>query len=155
MIISSEYQIDKTAALLGRHLLLLDEREGKILGLVGLRCTDCGERYFAASSNCTKCCSDRLEPVNLGTQGVLWSWTIQSFLPKAPYASGEDPESFRPYGVGYVEMPCGVKVESRLTCAEPGDLVIGMAMKLRLVRFGTRDDGQPLYTYAFAPEGAD
>jgi uncharacterized OB-fold protein len=89
------------------HLLRLG---GDRPSLVGSRCTHCGEVYFAAGGSCTRCCSTQLEPWELGGEGTLWSWTLQGFLPKLPYNSGESEADFQPYGVGYVEMPCGVKV---------------------------------------------
>jgi uncharacterized OB-fold protein len=122
--------------------------------LVGSRCTNCGEVYFAAGRGCTRCCSTALEPVEIGSQGWLWSWTIQGFLPKSPYNSGETEADFQPYGVGYVEMPSGVKVESRLTVADPEALRIGMPMELTLFSYGTDAEGQRLVTFAFAPAAA-
>lgn len=95
-----------------------------------------------------------MEPYDLGSSGELWSWTVQSFLPKSPYNSGETAESFKPYGVGYVEMACGVKVEARLTTADPQWLEIGMPMMLQLVQYGRGPDGGPLTTFAFAPDQA-
>jgi uncharacterized OB-fold protein len=121
------------------------------LGLLGSQCRECGEVYFPAAHNCTACCCSNLAPCDIGSQGRLWSWTVQAFLPKAPYDSGESEGDFQPYGVGYVQMPSGVKVESRLTTADPAALTIGMPMVLRLVRYGQRADGQPLHTFAFAP----
>ena len=82
---------------------------------------------------------------------LLWSWTIQGFLPKAPYDSGETEADFRPYGVGYVEMPAGIKVESRPTVADPAALRTGMRMALTLVLYRVAPDGEPVFTYAFAP----
>jgi uncharacterized OB-fold protein len=67
---------------------------------------------------------------------------VQRFRPKAPYVG---PEDFEPYGVGYVELPGEVRVEARLTVADPARLRIGMPMELVVVPFG---DG---VTYAFAP----
>lgn len=122
--------------------------------LIGSICADCGETYFPATTSCTRCLSDQLEPHALGRRGRLWSWTIQGFLPKAPYDGGETPESFRPYGVGYVEMSCGIKVESRLTIADPAELSIGMTMELILHPYRTSDDGSQLFTFAFRPANA-
>lgn len=132
------------------HLLRQDE-DG--LGLRGSQCRNCGEAYFPPTDSCTACCNPDMTSLDLGGLGHLWSWTVQAFLPKSPYDSGETEADFRPYGVGYVEMPCGVKVESRLTSADPAELTIGMPMKLELVRYGQRADGAPLFTYAFAPAG--
>lgn len=131
--------------------LLVESEQG--LSLMGSRCAACGEAYFPPTASCTACCSSELEPFELGSHGELWSWTVQGFLPKSPYNSGETEADFSPYGVGYVEMPCGVKVESRLTCADPAVLRIGMPMQLCLVQYGQRADGTPLHSYAFAPQG--
>lgn len=134
--------------LAGGHLL----RSG-MLGpsLLGSRCRRCAECYFPIADNCTHCSGTEFESCEIGREGRLWSWTIQGFLPKAPYNSGETEVDFQSYGVGYVEMPCGVKVESRLTVADPQQLRIGMPMELTLVRYGRNAAGEPLHTFAFAP----
>lgn len=117
--------------------------------LVGSQCVDCGEVYFPATRGCTHCLSRRMVRYDLGNSGTLWSWTIQGFLPKAPYNSGETPETFAPYGVGYVEMDCGVKVESRLTSADPAVLRIGMPLDLILLPYRHTDAGEAVFTFAF------
>lgn len=121
------------------------------LALQGSQCQSCGEHYFPVTDSCTRCCGTELQVCELGDQGQLWSWTIQGFLPKEPYNSGETPETFSSYGVGYIELPCGLKVESRLTCADPQQLKIGRAMQLVEIDYGQATDGQVLRTYAFAP----
>ncbi|HEU0199890.1 MAG TPA: OB-fold domain-containing protein [Burkholderiaceae bacterium] len=90
----------------------------------------------------------------MGSTGVLWSWTIQGFLPKPPYNSGETPDTFKPYGVGYVEMACGLKVESRLTVADPTALRIGMPMAVTLVPYRVAEAGEQVATFAFEPADA-
>ena len=92
-----------------------------------------------------------MEAFNLGSEGLLWSWTIQGFQPKTPYNGGESEADFKPYGVGYVEMPSGVKVESRLTVADPAALRIGMPMVLTLEAYRQVAGEAPVFTYAFAP----
>ena len=69
----------------------------------------------------------------LGRRGTLWSWTIQCFPPKSPPYAVEDPDAFEPFGVGYVELPDEVRVEARLTIADPEKLRIGMPMELTLI----------------------
>jgi uncharacterized OB-fold protein len=119
--------------------------------LLGSRCLSCGEIYFAAGRGCTRCCGTRLEPVDLGASGRLWSWTVQGFLPKAPYNGGQSEGDFQPYGVGYVEMPSGIKIESRLTVSDPAQLRIGMRMQLTLQPYGRSAQGESQVTFAFAP----
>jgi uncharacterized OB-fold protein len=134
--------------LAGAHLLSL---EGKRPTLMGSRCKHCGELYFPAASGCTRCGATELEACELGRDGRLWSWTIQSFCPKPPYNSGETELDFKPYGVGYVEMASGLKVESRLTLADPAQLHIGMPMELTLEPYRRPPQGEPVFTFAFRP----
>lgn len=133
------------------HLIRLDQDGPR---LIGHQCRNCGEVYFASSSGCTRCLSTEMVPFDLGHEGTLWSWTIQGFLPKSPYNSGETELDFKPYGVGYVEMPSGIKVESRLTIADADSLNIGMPMELVLIPYGKTAAGESVFTYAFAPATA-
>ena len=96
-----------------------------------------------------------MEEVELGSDGVLWSWTYQSFMPKVPYRSDETEETFRPYGVGYIEMPCGLKIESRLIGVTPDSLSIGIPMYLTLEKMREDDDGKSVVTFAFEPADED
>jgi uncharacterized OB-fold protein len=86
---------------------------------------------------------------------MLWAWTIQRFMPKEPYRSSETPETFRPYGVGYVELPGALRVESRLTENDPAKLRIGQEMELVLYVHRTEADGTEIMNYAFKPVTAE
>ena len=134
--------------LAGAHLLRLGSQRPT---LMGSRCTQCGEQYFPAARGCTRCSATELEACDLGREGRLWSWTVQSFCPKPPYNGGETELDFKPYGVGYVEMASGLKVESRLTLADPALLQIGMAMELSLEPYRRPPQGEPVFTFAFRP----
>lgn len=87
----------------------------------------------------------------LPRRGTLWTFTTQEFLPKEPYASGETQETFRPYGVGLVQLGDEVRVEARLTEAHADALHIGMEVELDVVPFRTDDDGSEVVTFAFRP----
>ena len=130
------------------HLL---RRSGGGWVLLGSRCPGCASVHFPPQRSCAQCCGTRLELCEIGARGTLWSWTIQGFLPKSPYNGGETETTFRPYGVGYIEMPAGLKVESRLMTADPARLKIGMPMELTLESYGTGERGQKRVTFAFAP----
>jgi len=142
--VSTEPRVGLAAA----HLLNL---EGERLTLMGSRCRPCGEHYFPAARGCTRCGATDLEACDLGSEGRLWSWTIQGFCPKTPYNSGETDADFKPFGVGYVEMASGLKVESRLTLADPARLHIGMTMELTLEPYRRLPQGEPVFTFAFGP----
>ena len=80
------------------------------------------------------------------------TFTTQDFRPKEPYRGPEDPGAdWQGYGVGYIELGDAIRVESRLTEHDPSKLHIGMEMELRIVPFGTDDDGNELVNFAFAP----
>jgi hypothetical protein len=68
----------------------------------------------------------------------------QEFLPKEPFASGETHETFKPYGIGLVQLGDEVRVESRLTECDPAKLRFGMDVELALVPFRVDDDGRAL-----------
>jgi uncharacterized OB-fold protein len=120
--------------------------------LLASRCRSCGTHVFPTQEGCPKCMATDGEVVELAARGRLWTWTIQGFPPKAPpYAGVADPARFRPYGVGYVELPGQVKVETRLTVADPDALRIGMEMELVLEVLGQDEAGDDLVTFAFAP----
>lgn len=72
-------------------------------------------------------------------------------MPKSPYNSDESQETFQPYGVGYVELPGGVRVEGRLTENDPDKLKIGMDMKVVFDTYRTDEDGTEVIGFAFSP----
>ena len=117
--------------------------------LIGSRCLDCGEHAFPSQSSCRACSGQNTQDAELGNTGTLWTWTIQSFMPKTPYHTDETPGTCRPYGVGYVELPCGLKVESRLKENTPDELKIGMPMKLEIITVRKDDEGSDLLTFQF------
>jgi len=118
--------------------------------LIGSRCADCGMVTFPAQDSCPRCASTAMEKSLLARRGTLWAWTTQSFPPPPPY-SGPSGKDFVPFGVGYVELPGEVKVESRLTESDPAVLANGMEVELVIVPFRTDDDGNEVVTFAFRP----
>ena len=95
---------------------------------------------------------ERFEPVPLSRSGTLWSWTIQRYRPKSPPYAG--PEAFRPWPVGYVELPGEVIVETRLANVEFDAIHIGMALELTLIPLDP-DAAEPVLIHAFQPIGAE
>src|SRR5207244_12716509 len=103
----------------------------------GSRGDACGVVTFPSRASRPSCTSTDVRDAELSSRGTLWTWTIQRFRPKSPpYAGRDTPETFEPYGVGYVELAGEVRVESRLTVNDPQRLRIGMPMQLVIVPFG-------------------
>jgi uncharacterized OB-fold protein len=119
--------------------------------LIGGRCATCAAVTFPQQGSCPRCGSVDVHEHLLSRRGTLWTFTTQGFLPKEPYAGGETAETFRPYGVGMVELGGEVRVEGRLTEADPQVLRIGMEMELDVVPFRVDADGTEVVTFAFRP----
>lgn len=121
--------------------------------LIGSRCSACGIVTFPTQESCPRCASTGMAEHLLPRRGRLWAWTTQGFPPPSPPYTGATGETFEPFGVGYVQLGDEVKVEARLTEADPAALRIGMDMELVLVPFRTDDDGNEVVTFAFQPVG--
>jgi uncharacterized OB-fold protein len=93
---------------------------------------------------------DTIEPVELSTEGTLFTFTTQEFAPPLPYKGKRAPDEFRPYVVGYVELPEGLLVETLIVGADASDLRIGQQMVSTTTIFETAD-GESFLTYAFSP----
>jgi len=119
--------------------------------LLASQCTACGAIAFPANPSCAACSSVKVNVVTLPRHGTLWAWTIQRFLPKEPYRGNETEQTFKPFGVGYVELPGALRVETRLTENDPAKLKIGAAMELTFYTHRTEKDGTAIINYAFAP----
>ena len=113
--------------------------------LIGSKDTETG-RYFFPAKN-----SNQHEKVELSNKGKLWTWTVQRFLPKTPYIEHVAPEDFKPYAVGYIELPGEIMVESRLVGIDPEELEIGMEMELTIEPFVKNEEGEELLIFAFKP----
>jgi uncharacterized protein len=134
--------------LVADDLFTTRDTTGRGAALIGGRSASSGVTTFPYQHRCPKTGADDMERVELPRRGTLWSWTVQGFEPKRPPYDGPSP--FEPYGVGYVELGGVVRVEGRLTVADPTQLRIGMEMEVTTMswRNGAGDD---VMTYAFAP----
>jgi uncharacterized protein len=119
--------------------------------LIGAKCPSCAAVTFPEQDSCPRCGRLGMERHLLPRRGTLWTWTTQEFLPKEPYAGGETVETFRPYGVGLVQLGDEVRVEARLTESDPAKLDFGMAVELVVIPFRVDDDGTEVMTFAFRP----
>jgi uncharacterized OB-fold protein len=121
--------------------------------LLGSRCEACTTVVFPAQDGCPRCGRPGMVRTALSRRGTLWTWTSQDFLPKAPYAGPETEADFEGYLVGYVELPEGVRVVTRLVDVDRADVQIGMEMELVTVPFTVDPDGTEVLAYGFAPVG--
>lgn len=91
-----------------------------------------------------------IEPIELSTEGTLYTYTTQEFPPPLPYKGNRDPKVFQPYVVGFVELREGVLVETLIVDATPAELRIGQSLVSTTTMLETADS-QSLVTFAFRP----
>ena len=91
-----------------------------------------------------------IEPLELSTEGTLYTFTTQEFPPPLPFKGNRDPKTFLPYIVGFVELQEGLLVESLIIDATAGDLRIGQSMVSATTTLET-EAGESFLTFAFRP----
>jgi len=123
--------------------------------LLASSCSQCGAMAFPTATSCKACGSLAVNEIELPRSGTLWAWTVQRFMPKTPYHSSETAETFKPYGIGYVELPGALRIEARLTENDPQKLEVGLPMTLTFYVHRVDADGTEVINYAFEPVRGD
>jgi len=115
--------------------------------LVGSRCQGCGHFYFPSAGDCRNpdCADRRLEPAELGPKGTLWSYTVQCYPPPPPFRM----DDFKPFAIGLVELPEGLKVLGIMTEADSERLRIGADVELVLDPLYRDENGDEVVTWKF------
>ena len=111
---------------------------------MGFRCRDCDVTVFGPATFCQSCTSFEVEPVDLGTRGTLYSYTIVR-IPPAGWP-GEVP-----YILGQVELPSGPQVLAEVIGCQQSDIVIGMPLSLAIQAFVAQEGGADKLVYKWRP----
>ena len=112
--------------------------------LIGFRCRECSVSVFGPATFCQSCTSFELEPVDLGREGTLFSYTIVR-IPPAGWP-GEVP-----YALGQVELPSGPQVLAEVVDCEHSDLAIGMPVELSIQAVPAQEGGADKLVYKWRP----
>ena len=115
--------------------------------LLGLRCRECGVTVFGSGTFCQSCTSDKLEAIEFGQRGTLYSYTVV----RVPSAGWPGPV---PYILGQVELPEGPQVLAEVVDTPAEDLVIGMELELvlRAAGEGPESDKSGKMVYKWRPK---
>ena len=124
--------------------LKLTNENGTEGTLIGFRCKECGASVFGPAIFCQSCTSTDLEPVDLGSKGFLYSYTIV----RIPPAGWPGPV---PYLLGQVELPLGPQVLAEVIDCEHDDLKIGMAVEMTLQAVPAENGGPDKAVYKWRP----
>jgi uncharacterized OB-fold protein len=124
---------------------LMPDAEHRHPRLLGSYSPSADEYYFPRRKRCPITFGP-VEDRTLTSEGVLYSWT---WIENMRY--GTTVSAAEPHGVGQVDLPEGVRVQSRLLGVQ-GDWEIGMPMVLDLLPISTDDAGCELCTFTFRPK---
>ncbi|MCH8279599.1 MAG: OB-fold domain-containing protein [Chloroflexi bacterium] len=115
--------------------------------LLGLRCRECGVTVFGSGTFCQSCTSDKLEAIEFGQRGTLYSYTVV----RVPSAGWPGPV---PYILGQVELPEGPQVLAEVVDTPVEDLAIGMEVELvlRVAGEGPESDKTGKMVYKWRPK---
>jgi len=119
--------------------------------LIANKCKSCNAIYFPTTFRCANpdCRGQELEEIQLPTKGKLWSYTIDYYPLPPPYKS---PKEFKPFGVGEVEFPGGMRIAGQITDCDPEkDLKIDMDMELVFEKLYDDDEGNEIIGWKFKP----
>lgn len=116
--------------------------------LLGGKCLSCGEVIFPKLEICPNCQEEKIREITLSRRGKIYSHTVVMQQPR-PYYKGPVP-----YGLGYVELPEGVRIETLFTECDPETLEIGEEVELIIDKLYDDDQGNELITYKFKPINA-
>lgn len=127
---------------------LIEERwfkgspEGMVL--VGSRCETCKKSFFPKKEVCPDCFDGELKEVPLSRKGKLHTYALSVMGPS---------EMEKPYVIGFIDLPEGIKLFAILTDCEPWDEVLKVNMEMEMVISKIKEDeyGNSIRSYKFRP----
>ncbi len=130
-------------------------REGLFIGplndlsevrLKGSRCKLCREVTLGENRNCPNCGANDLESIALSEEGELWTYAVVRHKPPGDYRG---PDPFRPFCIGLVELPDGLRVLSPIE-GEISAMKIGTRLGLRISVHHIGPGGEEVVAFSFA-----
>jgi len=119
-----------------------DSPEGMVL--VGSRCETCKKTFFPKKLVCPDCFDGELKEVPLSKKGKLHTFALSVMGPT---------DMEKPYVIGFIDLPEGIKLFSVLTDCEPWDEVLKVNMEMEMVIGKIKEDeyGNDIISYKFRP----
>ena len=112
--------------------------------LLGSHCSACGAFFFPQQTLCTQCFAEgSLKEHPLKNQGTLYSFTIVERETLAP-------KGFKvPYAYGYVDLPEGVRVLSKIVDWKPETLKLSAPVEFLLEEIRENPSGEKVFGFRF------
>lgn len=117
---------------------------GEEIVMVGSKCETCNKVFFPKKEVCPDCFGDELKEVALSKRGRLHSYAISIM---------GLPDIEKPYVIGFIDLPEGIKIFSILTDCQPWDEVLKIGMEMEMLIGKIREDeyGDEIISYKFKP----
>lgn len=114
------------------------------LVLIGQRCRDCGKVAFPRKRVCPECFGESLDGQVLSRTGALHTFTRTHT--GAPHLA-------KPYVIGLVDVPEGIRLLALIEDYEPYEEVmrVGLEMEMFIAPLMTAENGDVLHSYKFRP----
>jgi len=112
------------------------------ISLVGIKCKSCGISFFPPRNVCIRCLSEEIERFELNRKGKLFTYT-KVYIPSKNFK--------RPYAIGYIDLPEGIRIFSQIKDWEKHDLKIGMEMELVIDTLWEDNEETKIIGYKFRP----
>jgi uncharacterized OB-fold protein len=124
-------------------LLTLQAEDGKP-HLLGSRCDVCGKVYFPQQKLCLQCLEEGIVKGHLlSGQGEIYSFTVVERETLAP-------KGFQvPYAYGYIDLPEGVRVLSKIVGWSPETLKINASVEIVLEEIRQNEVGEKIMGFRF------
>ena len=118
--------------------------------LTGSRCKSCSTPYFPKSPVCHNpdCDDSNIEDASFGPKGTIWSVAMQDYPPPAPVKFDQP---YKPYAMGVIDMPEGLRVLGRIDVEDPRTAEVGMDVELVIDALAHDEDGNEVISWKFRP----
>lgn len=112
--------------------------------LIGSRCDTCDKVFFPKKKVCPECFDGKLNQVLLSKNGKLHTYSLSLMGPA---------DMVKPYVMGFIDLPEGIKLYSLIVDCEPWEevLQIGMDMEMIVSKIKTDQNGKKIMGYLFRP----
>ena len=112
--------------------------------LIASKCDACGNVFFPKKKVCPECFDGNLNEIPLSQKGKLHTYSQAAMGPA---------DLEKPYVMGFIDLPEGIKLYSLIVDCEPWQevLKIGMDMELVIGRIKTDQNGNDIKGYMFRP----
>jgi len=111
--------------------------------LLGSRCVDCGATHFPPKSGCPDCHGVNINPVPLGSEGYVRTFSIVRAAPS---------RFEQPYVIAYVALAdSDIQVFAPVKGIDIDEVRIGMPVRVSIEALRQDADGTDVIAYCFRP----